>query len=84
MKSTILLAFGLFLASAPSPDAQSVAEMSAGFLSPDPNQGLMAAESAVNDKDALDWSQVLATVKPCDQAGEYKRQSETICEPEQG
>lgn len=70
MKSTILLTFGLFLASAPSPDAQSVTEMSAGFLSPGPNHGLMASESALSDRHGLDRSQVLVTEKPCDQAGE--------------
>lgn len=44
MKSAILLATALFLASAPSPDSKSVSEMSAGFLAPQETQGLMAAE----------------------------------------
>ena len=69
MKSTILLVFGIFLATAPSPDAQTVSEMSAGFLSPDLSHGLMAAVSAVSDRDDLDRSLLLATDEPCDQAG---------------
>jgi len=50
MKSTILLATAIFLASAPSPDSQSVSEMSAGFLIADESQGLMAAEPVKIDK----------------------------------
>jgi hypothetical protein len=43
MKSTILLTTALFLASAPSPDSKAISELSAGFLSPASDQGLMAA-----------------------------------------
>ncbi len=50
MKSTILLATAIFLASAPSPDSQSVSEMSAGFLVADATVGLMAAEPAKTGK----------------------------------
>ncbi len=53
MKSTILLATAIFLACAPSPDSKSIAEMSAGFLTANGNQGLMAAESVMNDRNFL-------------------------------
>jgi len=44
MKSIALLATALFLASAPSPDSDTIAQMSAGFLSPGNVQPLLAAE----------------------------------------
>ena len=44
MKSTILLTTALFLASAPSPDAKTISELSAGFLSVSNDYGLMASE----------------------------------------
>ena len=44
MKSTILLTTALFLASAPSPDAKTISELSAGFLSVNNDHGLMASE----------------------------------------
>jgi len=50
MKSTILLTTALFLASAPSPDAQTISELSAGFLSVDNDYGLMASEDSVNGR----------------------------------
>jgi hypothetical protein len=44
MKSTILLTTALFLASAPTPDSETITELSAGFLSQTGETGLMAAE----------------------------------------
>lgn len=44
MKSTILLTTAIFLASAPAPDSKTIAELSADFLSPADEKGLMAAE----------------------------------------
>ena len=44
MKSTILLTTAIFLASAPAPDSKTISEISAGFLSPAGEYGLMAAE----------------------------------------
>ena len=49
MKSTILLTTALFLASAPSPDAKTISELSAGFLSVDNDYGLMASEAILSD-----------------------------------
>ena len=43
MKSTALLATALFLASAPSPDSQTITELTAGFLTPTNVQPLLAA-----------------------------------------
>ena len=45
MKSIALLATALFLASAPSPDSDTIAQISAGFLLPGNVQPLLAAES---------------------------------------
>jgi hypothetical protein len=50
MKSTILLTTAIFLASAPAPDSRTISEISAGFLSPKNDHGLMAAESRPNLK----------------------------------
>ena len=50
MKSTILLTTALFLASAPAPDSKTISEISAGFLAPKGEHGLMAAESEPNLK----------------------------------
>ena len=44
MKSIALLATALFLASAPSPDSETISQLSAGFLSSVNVQPLMAAE----------------------------------------
>jgi hypothetical protein len=46
MKTTLLLATALFLVSAPSPDSETISEISAGFLAPSNDRGLMAAELA--------------------------------------
>ena len=43
MKSIALLATALFLASAPSPDSQTITELSAGFLKLSNVQPLLAA-----------------------------------------
>lgn len=50
MKSTILLTTALFLASAPAPDAKTISELSAGFLSVDNDYGLMASEDSINGR----------------------------------
>jgi len=44
MKSIALLATALFLASAPSPDSDTISQLSAGFLLASNVQPLMAAE----------------------------------------
>jgi len=44
MKSIALLTIALFLASAPTPDSDTISELSAGFLLPTNAQALMAAE----------------------------------------
>ena len=44
MKPIVILWAALFLASAPSPDSDTIAQLSAGFLSPDNAQPLLAAE----------------------------------------
>jgi hypothetical protein len=49
MKSTILLTTALFLASAPAPDSETLAEVSAGFLSQSEQNGLMAAPKMPGD-----------------------------------
>jgi hypothetical protein len=50
MKSTILLTTALFLASAPSPDAKTISELSAGFLSVNNEHGLMASEVTLDKR----------------------------------
>ena len=50
MKSTILLTTALFLASAPSPDAKTISELSAGFLTVDNDYGLMASEDTLSNE----------------------------------
>jgi hypothetical protein len=47
MKSTILLTIAIFLLSAPTPDSKTIAEMSAGFLLPNQNTGLLASEDTI-------------------------------------
>ena len=44
MKSIALLTIALFLASAPSPDSNTLSELSAGFLSANNAHPMMAAE----------------------------------------
>ncbi len=46
MKTTVLLATALFLASAPSPDSNSISEMSGGFLLPAKSDALLASQNA--------------------------------------
>ena len=50
MKSTILLALALFLASAPTPDSNDIAEMTSNFIVPHQTPGLLASDetSVVN------------------------------------
>jgi hypothetical protein len=47
MKSTILLTIAIFLLSAPTPDSKAISEMSAGFLLPNHNTGLLASEDTI-------------------------------------
>jgi len=63
MKSIALLATALFLASAPSPDSDTISQLSAGFLLAGNVQPLMAAEpgltlqqvqAAIGDSTTLD------------------------------
>jgi hypothetical protein len=44
MKSTMLLATGLFLISAPAPDADDIAEMTANFIVPNRVSGSLTAD----------------------------------------
>jgi len=44
MKPIVILWAALFLASAPSPDSDTITQLSGGFLSPDNAQPLLAAE----------------------------------------
>ncbi len=55
MKSIVTLWAALFLASAPSPDSDTIAQLSGGFFSPDNAQPLLAAEpgQAINNKTTL-------------------------------
>ena len=46
MKSTVLLTITLFLVSAPSPDSNTISEMSRGFLSNTTIEPLLAADSS--------------------------------------
>jgi len=50
MKSTILLTTALFLVSAPAPDAKTISELSAGFLSVDDDYALMASDTTFNNR----------------------------------
>jgi hypothetical protein len=73
MKSTILLTTALFLASAPSPDAKTISELSAGFLSVDNEYGLMASEDTSSTRfnphvsAQLENLPIATTHKPADQ-----------------
>ena len=51
MKSTILLATALFLISAPSPDSNTITELSSGFLSPQAAGPLLADEMLDTDSE---------------------------------
>jgi len=55
MKSTILLTTAIFLASAPAPDSKAISELSAGFLSPKNDHGLMTAESKLIQASPPSW-----------------------------
>jgi hypothetical protein len=44
IKPTLLLALAFFMISAPNPDAEAIAEMTAGFIAPDNPHALHAAE----------------------------------------
>jgi len=46
IKPTLLLALAFFMISAPNPDAEAIAEMTAGFIVPDNQHVLQAAELA--------------------------------------
>lgn len=61
MKSIILMTIAMFLVSAPSPDAKTIAEISAGFLSPSSETALAAAEVAPKTKLDSDKAALLLT-----------------------
>lgn len=52
MKPIVILWAALFLASAPSPDSDTIMQLSGGFLSPEHAQPLLAAEPGhpINNK----------------------------------
>ena len=60
MKSTILMTTALFLLSAPTPDSKTISEMSAGFLLPTQNTGLMASESKLTAAVVISKSELQA------------------------
>lgn len=66
MKSTVLLATALFLASAPTPDTNSISEMSGGFLSRGQSEPLRASESPVFQPAEQDKSIYLKAELPKD------------------
>jgi len=47
MKATVLLTTTLFLVSAPSPDSDSITEISGGFLSIPDTRSLLAADASI-------------------------------------
>ncbi len=51
-KPTMLLALAFFMVSAPNPDANAVAEMTAGFIVPKNEHALQAAELAQRPEEA--------------------------------
>ena len=53
MKSTLLLATGLFLVSAPAPDAQDVAEMTANFIVPRHVAGTLVSDEQIERGDII-------------------------------
>ncbi|NIP17051.1 MAG: hypothetical protein GWM87_01945 [Xanthomonadales bacterium] len=54
MKSTMLLATALFLAIAPGPDGNDIAEMTAGFIVPEMASGSLSPNEARPGDEALD------------------------------
>ena len=60
MKSTILMTIALFLLSAPTPDSKTISEMSAGFLLPTQNTGLMASENKPTASNVISKSELQA------------------------
>jgi hypothetical protein len=83
MKSTILLATTLFLASAPSPDAKTITELSAGFLTVSNDYALMASETDLSTQHPSSLSSRLES-RPTsesylsvDQKTDYTNQSKT-------
>ncbi len=53
LKPTLLLALAFFMASAPNPDAEAVAEMTAGFIVPDNPHALHADELPMHANEDL-------------------------------
>ena len=51
LKSTLILTTLLFLLIAPAPDSRDFAEMSANFLIPDNDSGLLASSEPVQSKE---------------------------------
>jgi len=67
MKPIAILAIALFLASAPSPDSDTITELSAGFLSSSNAQPLMAADAGQTTQQVqagISASTSLASVAP--------------------
>lgn len=50
MKSLVLLTIALFLVSAPTPDANDIAEFTSNFIVPESQPGLMAAGPGTSTK----------------------------------
>ncbi len=51
IKPTLLLALAFFMVSAPNPDADAIAEMTAGFIVPDKQHALQAAETSLRPEE---------------------------------
>lgn len=56
MKSTLLLATALFLISAPEPDSNTIAEMTANFLVPQDERALLASDLVAGPDNSDVWS----------------------------
>lgn len=52
IKPTLLLALAIFMVSAPNPDADAIAEMTAGFIVPENQHALHAAETPRRPEEA--------------------------------
>lgn len=64
MKSVILLATAIFLASAPAPDSRTLSEVSGGFLTTTNFDPLMAAEPVSPVADDRNKSSVFIATRP--------------------
>lgn len=57
IKPVLVLAVAFFMASAPNPDAQAVAEMTANFIVPANEVALQASELPLRPEDEIQWNE---------------------------